>query len=515
MQLKTKFILFIGIVLLISFGITFYSTSYFQKKLVFNQAVNQARMLHRQIKLTRQWVADHNGLFLIKKDGVKPNPFLVDAEIKDSDGQWLVKRNPAMVTRELSLYASGENFCSYGVTSLQPINPSNTPDDFEKKGLNFFEQGGKEIFEVQQQDKDRFLRYFAPLVVDQPCMQCHREQGYQVGDIRGGLSVTIPMDWAYQSIEKNDRMLFIFGIATIALVNLIIFVFFDLLVVRRLKQLTSAMDEFSEDTKCAAFKLPAGNDEVGRMSQSFMELCQRFNRSRQELARSRDQVIQNEKQAALGRLVAGLGHEINNPLAGMLNCVKTMKEMPNDRDLQQRYLNLLSKGLNRIKHTVGQLLNFGRQESLKIQVVLVDELILECCDLLGYALKNVEMILETGMKHSVLLDKEALKQVVMNMAINAIHAMPEGGTFQVSSRETDTGLILKFQDNGIGIAPENLSKIFEPFFTTKDVGEGTGLGLSVTYTLVQRMGGTIQVKSEPNRGTCFLVELPADKKEKL
>ncbi|PLX96610.1 MAG: hypothetical protein C0622_14605 [Desulfuromonas sp.] len=103
MQLKTKFILSIGLVICLFQSISFYHTSSFQKTLVVEHATRQAKMLFHQIRLTRQWIADHNGLFLVKGPGVETNPFLDEGEIQDASGNWLVKRNPAMVTRELSL----------------------------------------------------------------------------------------------------------------------------------------------------------------------------------------------------------------------------------------------------------------------------------------------------------------------------------------------------------------------------------------------------------------------------
>ena len=495
--------------MIFSFGVTFFRISYFQRRLVFEQAVTQARMLYRQIRLTRKWVADHNGLFMIKKEGVEPNPFLQDAEIRDSSGHWLVKRNPAMVTRELSLYAAEEGFCRYGVTSLHPVNPANIPDEFEKKGLERFRQGSREAIAVEEHDGHKVLRYIAPLLVEEPCLRCHGRQGYKVGDIRGGLSVTIPMDWAYEAISHNNRLLLLIGVIAVSLVSMIIFFFFDRLVGRRLARLSLAMDEFSDDRENeSAVNLPGGSDEVGRLADSFSDLCKRLILSRRELALTQEQVIHNEKQAALGRLVAGLGHEINNPLAGMLNCVKTMEDSPGDRNLQQRYLALLTKGLNRIKHTVRQLLNFGRQEALHPQPVAVDELIRECCELLGYGMKNIDLRLDLHLTTTCRLDKEALKQVVMNIGLNAVQAMPDGGRLTVSSRVEDGWLIIEFQDTGIGISRENMDKIFEPFFTTKEVGQGTGLGLSVSYTLVRRMGGILVGQSEAYRGSCFQIKLP-------
>jgi two-component system, NtrC family, sensor kinase len=509
MQIKTKFIICICAVVSFSYGITFYRTSAFQEDLVVAQAARQARMLYTQVRLTRQWVADHEGLFLLKKDGVEASLFLSDAELLTVDGKWLVKRNPAMVTRELSFYAAKEGFGQFGVTSLTPINPVNAPDDFERKSLELFEEGVSEMIGIEEVAGQQRLRYIAPLVTDSSCLDCHEEQGYAVGDIRGGLSVTIPMTWAYSNISKNNSMLLFIAVATICVVSVLLFWLVDLLVVSRLRLLAAFMDRYPGDLSPEELQcFSQGKDEISKLTDKFSELCQRLETSKQELNRTQEQVFQNEKLAALGRLVAGVGHEINNPLAGMLNCVKSMQETPDDQEQNKRYLPLLGKGLDRIKHTVRQLLNFGRREALSPQYVNVDNVIRECFELLGYGLKNIDLHYDLQLAQFFCVDVEAMKQVVMNIGLNAIHAMESGGVMTVSSTIDDDMILLHFQDTGVGIDPDNLQKIFDPFFTTKEVGEGTGLGLSVTFSLVQRMGGKIDVESEKGKGSCFSIALP-------
>lgn len=518
MQLKTKFIIFIGAVVIVSYGITFYRTSSFQEELVVAQASRQARMLHSQILLTRKWVADHNGIFLLKEEGVEPNPFLETPEIDVPGGQNLVHRNPAMVTRELSLYAAESGLCSYGVTSLDPINPENAPDSFEARSLKNFQDGViQEALEIENVGLGRQLRYIAPLYVESSCLECHAYQGYKVGDIRGGLSVTIPMESMFRSIHKNNQMLLFIAILTIIIVAVSLFLLVDLLVVRRIGFLAREMDSFPDDMNAENgtpfFKNQMGsNDEMGHLTSKYQELRQRLIRSSVDLRKTQEQVFQSEKLAALGRLVAGVGHEINNPLGGMLNCVKTMKGAPEDKALHQRYLGLIDKGLGRIKHTVHQLLNFGRMEPLQLKKVSVDDMISECLELLGYGIKHIEFKKQLDLDKKVTIDGEALRQVVMNLSLNAIHAMPDGGVLSIQTWTEGDLIHLQVSDTGTGISKENIQKIFDPFFTTKDVGEGTGLGLSVSYSLIERMGGNITVESKEGKGTSFLVVIPDQRK---
>lgn len=508
MRLRTKFIVFIGLVVIISYGITFYRTSAFQQELMITQTAQQARMLYKQILLTRKWVADHNGIFLLKQPGADINPYLAEPEIADITGRKYVKRNPAMVTRELSEYADIAGFCRYRVTSLKPFNPANAPDDFERHSLELFEKGAPpEAMTIEKNQDGRVLRYIAPLIVESSCLECHSDQGYKTGDVRGGLSVTIPMDWAYEGISKNNRLLFMIAVITIVVVGIAIFFLLDLLVVRRLDRLARAMTRFPNDPAWDS-DLPAGSDEVGRLSRKFRDLCHRLTTSQEELDRTRQQVFQSEKMAALGRLTAGIAHEINNPLGGMLNCLKNLDQNPDDREMQRRYLGLLFKGLNRIGQTVRQLLNFGRQEPLVLRKVQIDDLVRECLVLLEYGMKNIELQLDLRAACSVIVDVEALKQVIVNIGLNAIQAMEGGGTMTVVTRCNHDRIILECSDTGPGIAPEYLDKIFDPFFTTKEVGKGTGLGLSITYSLVQRLHGEIMVQSELGKGAIFRIILP-------
>ncbi|HKJ04494.1 MAG TPA: ATP-binding protein [Geopsychrobacteraceae bacterium] len=509
MQLKTKFIIMIALITFCSYGVTFYRTSGFQEELVVQQATRQAKMLFNQIRITRQWVADHDGLFLIKEPGVEENPFLTEGQIQDREGNWLVKRNPAMVTRELSAYAAREGMGQFNVTSLNPMNPANIPDDFERNSLEGFDQGELESVSIEKVQDVHRLRYMAPLEVDARCLECHTGQGYQIGDIRGGMSVSIPIDWAYAEIRQNNRLLLNIAIATILLVSLTIYVLFDILVAKRLKELARQMDLYPEKKLPNESNLDDLSDEIGSLSGNFHKLCARLEQSQQELDASREQVSQSEKQAALGRLVAGISHEINNPLGGMQNCIQTMRRSMDKPDLLNRYVDLLGQGVERIKGTVQQLLNIGRKEPLQQVVGNVDAMLSDCLELTCVGRRNIELDLQLNVGQPLLIGMEALRQVVINLAGNAVQAMGErGGKLQVSSRLDTQQLVVKIADSGPGIAEEHLDKIFEPFFTTKEVGEGTGLGLSVSYSLIKQMEGELTVVNNPQGGAIFTISVP-------
>ena len=509
MNLTIKFIVAISAIILLSYGFLLFQTSNLQNELVMEQARQQARILYKQILLTRQWVSDHQGLFLVKTAGVTENPYLHEAAIRADDGTVFVKRNPAMVTRELSEYAAKSGFCWFRITSLAPVNPTNAPDDFERLAMERFKDGLPEYEAITDSPEGRVHRYIAPVMVQESCLTCHAEHGYTVGDIRGALSISVPLAWADKVIQKNNTTIIKYSVFSIFAVALALIFLFNKLVVRRINRLSRAMEKYPDQDYAVADDQHLLDDEIGRLIAGFKDLSERLKKAQQDLDKTMQQAFYSEKMASLGQLTAGIAHEINNPLGGLLNCVKTMHDEPDNVELHKRYIPLLDKGLRRIEHIMRQLLNFGRRAPLTYSKVDIDEIIRECFELLEYRLKNISLELELNLQGTHCIDVEALRQIIVNTALNAIQAMPGGGSIRVSTALTYNWIVITVEDSGTGIDPMIMNRIFDPFFTTKEVGEGTGLGLAVTYSLVQQMGGTIEVESEPSKKTTFTISLPA------
>ncbi|PLX96611.1 MAG: histidine kinase [Desulfuromonas sp.] len=409
-----------------------------------------------------------------------------------------------------------EGMGQFNVTSLMPVNPLNAPDAFERRSLQKFAHSGEvEAVEIEKVGDSYRLRYMAPLEVEVQCLACHAEQGYRVGDIRGGMNVTIPMDWAFAEINNNNRMFLFIAAATVVIVSLLIFLLFNSLVSRPLRRLTSMMDAYPEQPLAP---LPDNDhedgDEIDILNREFHGLCNRLERSQHELDTTREQVFQNEKQAALGRLVAGIAHEINNPLGGMQNCVEIMRRDPQDTERNERYLALVSQGVERIKCTVQQLLNIGRKEPLAIKKGDVDAMIRDSIELCCMGHRNITRELDLQVGREVVTGMESLRQVIINLAGNAVQAIGrDQGIIRASSRLRDGRLEIVLSDNGPGIDEAILDQIFEPFFTTKEVGEGTGLGLSISHSLISRLGGSLSVANLPDGGASFHISVPIEDAE--
>ena len=252
-------------------------------------------------------------------------------------------------------------------------------------------------------------------------------------------------------------------------------------------------------------------EETKRWSE---ELERKVEERTQELRAAQEQLLQSEKLASIGQLAAGVAHEINNPMGVILGFAQgILKTLPEDDSLRNP-LTAMEKESLRCKRIVQNLLDFARHSEPAPHLTNINELIDASCDLVEHqtSLQNVKLVKGYDPAWpSIMADHNQLQQVFINIMLNAYQAMPDGGTLHVTTRTMGSELQVIFADTGTGIPPENLQNIFDPFFTTKEVGEGTGLGLSVSYGIVKAHGGDIEVESQVGKGTTFVIKLPLDK----
>jgi two-component system NtrC family sensor kinase len=235
---------------------------------------------------------------------------------------------------------------------------------------------------------------------------------------------------------------------------------------------------------------------------------------REELLKlaTRQQLSRSEQLASVGRLAAGVAHEINNPLVGVLAFADMMREKENLDDQDRQDLELIIRETKRVREIVRGLLDFARETPSVRTRVDVNDVMRQTVRLLGKreAFEKIYIVEDLSEPlPPVDFDKSQLQQVFLNLALNACEAMPDGGTLMLHTSATADRVVATVTDTGCGIKREHLDQIFEPFFTTKPVGKGTGLGLSVSYGIVHQHGGTLDVESEVGKGTTFTVTLPA------
>ncbi|MCZ6678668.1 MAG: ATP-binding protein [Candidatus Poribacteria bacterium] len=234
--------------------------------------------------------------------------------------------------------------------------------------------------------------------------------------------------------------------------------------------------------------------------------------------RMEQQMIQSEKMAAIGELAAGVAHEINNPLDGLLNCILRIQRNPQNKQQTKEYLALMEEALLRIESTVGQLLDFSRKHELALAPISLNDVVDEVVSLIKYSAeeKGIQIVKHFQKDLDLILgDKHLLEQVVLNLGLNAIAAMPDGGvlTFQTGKIQFDVllgdaAVYVQATDTGTGIPKSVQDRIFDPFYTTKITEKGTGLGLSVSDRIVRQHEGVIEFESEAGRGSTFTAKLP-------
>ncbi len=228
--------------------------------------------------------------------------------------------------------------------------------------------------------------------------------------------------------------------------------------------------------------------------------------------RLQQQLVTSEKLASIGLLSAGVAHEINTPLTGISSYVQMLQKKLTDSHYTQ-ILEKIETQTERVSRIIKNLLNFAHNpaESAFHKVSIADSL-QEIISLIEYKLKAMNIKLEMDLEpvKRIWGQGERLQQVFINIILNAIDAMPKGGTLRIRAAQEGRAVIVRIADTGTGIQPQHLPHIFDPFFTTKGIGKGTGLGLSISYAIIKEHEGHMTVESEVGKGTCFIIFIPAD-----
>ena len=223
------------------------------------------------------------------------------------------------------------------------------------------------------------------------------------------------------------------------------------------------------------------------------------------------QVQHSERLASIGQLAAGVAHEINNPLGGILNCLYNIQKGTLTPERSQEYLHFMEDGIQRVQRIVRQLLDFSQQRELELAMANLHPILDRVEVLTEHVFVERRAMLKKQYDETLpqlMVDAPMIEQVIMNLVLNAVQSLQKGGTVSLETHRYDDGCEIVVEDNGCGIASNIRPHIFDPFFTTKGTGEGTGLGLSVSLGIVQRHGGEMLVESEEGKGTRFAVRLP-------
>jgi two-component system, NtrC family, sensor kinase len=259
----------------------------------------------------------------------------------------------------------------------------------------------------------------------------------------------------------------------------------------------------------AAVPLPERRDEIGDLQKSYRIMVDRLSRQEEERERTRELIMNTEKMASVGMISAGIAHEINNPLTGAMHGVEALSRESLPPEKREQYMGILRDSLGRIRRAVSQLLEYSTVHAPNFSDCDVSRAVERVLSLLSYPLEKNGIAVDNRIPTlTVRADAHKLEQVLVNLVLNAVAAMPGGGRLTLRHRSDDGFLTLVIEDTGEGIPAEHLGRIFDPFFTTKGIGKGTGLGLAVCKKIVDQHGGRISVESPQGEGACFHVSLP-------
>ena len=252
--------------------------------------------------------------------------------------------------------------------------------------------------------------------------------------------------------------------------------------------------------------------EIGMLGRTFNLMAASIEERDEQLRRrAQEEVMKSERLAMIGRLAAGVAHEINNPLTGVLTFSHLLREKENLDEQDKEDLDVIINETTRASEIVRGLLDFARERPVAKEPLDVNDVIRQTVRLLANRKAFQQIAIDEDLAADLPRvdgDMNQLQQVLLNLSLNACAAMPEGGTLTISTSAEGGSVLVKVADTGSGIKAEHVDRIFEPFFSTKPVGRGTGLGLSISYGIVQQHGGELRVESEEGKGTTFTIVLP-------
>ncbi len=453
-------------------------------------ALTQARSNFQRDVIYRHWNAKYGPIYAPVKGDISPNPNLADMPGRDvttTTGQKLTQVNPAYMTRLVFDLAGKEYGVKGHITSLRPVRPESRADAWETAALHEFEGGARERSSVENVDNTLFLRMMKPLVTEQECLQCHAKQGYRIGDIRGGISVAVPMDPLY-AIARRNILVSTASMAFLWLVGL-------------------------------------GGVFVGAR-QLNRTITQRDKAEAEVVALNRSLLARKEELKAATRELEAfsftVSHDLRSPLSTVGGFCSLMQALSPEQHAEKcaKFSGIIAKEVLRMDKLIKALLDFSRLPRAVVKRETVN---------LGYmAAEIAEDLKQTSPERSAVFtinesaktqgDPELLRIVLQNLLGNAWKysaKQPDAAIeFGVTEREGEAVFFVK--DNGAGFAADQSGGIFEAFqrlHTDKEF-QGTGIGLATVKRIIDRHGGKVWAEGEVGKGAVFYFTVPAPEIEK-
>jgi len=383
-----------------------------------------------------------------------------------------------------------------------------------------FKRGDEMAFIIEKEDST-FATRVSPIMNEPACYGCHSREKH----ILGVIDVEVSLEKAGHYIKESTFKHFS-GLAIGFLIISAVFVIGGELIINKpIKRLANAMQKVESGDLTVRLKR-SGNDEITYLSESFNDMISALESAKKEIESCHMQQMEKASRlASLGEIMSGIAHEIKNPLTGISCAIQVLCSEIGQDDSKKAVVNEVLNQIKRLDRTVKDLLDYAKPKPPSFVLLNLRDPIEKALFLLYPEARSRNVDVKTEIQEDmpmVIADIDQMQQVFLNLALNAVHAMPRGGTLKIKMSQIDYNEELqkelriktkdhkiaevRFEDTGIGISPEDMENIFEPFFTKK--AKGTGLGLSISYKIVQEHGGSIAVKSEVGKGSIFTVYLP-------
>lgn len=535
-RISFKFLVATSLTITVIFVVLFAWLSRQQEYHIMEQVKKQAIILHKQIVLTRQWVADHDGVLVSKTDEISSNPFPNQPDVQGSDGIAYTRISPSVITRLLSERALKSGLYSFKLTNTERLNQENAPDKFELEALRLFRSSRQDgVFMTERVNGKSVLRYVAPLYVNETCVKCHTSQGYKPGDVGGCLSVFIPMDEARTAINRNRAILLGGGMMFACSLVVLVFVSARSLVFKRLHDIRAAMSRMATSKQVDDHE--GQGDELKEIADFCYLLDEKMKNQHQELERKIAEATQDlsatnrnleSANMELERLnqaksdfFSDISHELRTPLTNIKGAADTLDRKASCDD--PVYLDIIKRNTDHLIRVVVDFLDYSKIESGKLELDLEEASLKEVAEDAILSQKavaqkrSVELVLEAPEDLRLVFDKQRIYQVLTNLLSNAVRFSPSGGTVFVKIDQSDDKIVeVNVQDSGSGIDERYHEAIFKKFYQVGGQENATihkgssGIGLAICKGLVEAHHGRIWVQSRVGEGSSFFFSLPTN-----
>lgn len=442
-------------------------------------ARTQARSNYQRDVIYRHWVAGYGAIYVPVTRETEPSPFLADIPERDvttPSGKWLTMVNPAFMTRLVFELAAKEYNSKGRITSLRPIRPENRPDPWEARALKAFERGEKEVSSVEKLDGVDHLRLIRPLKAEEECLKCHGKQGYKAGEIRGGISVAVPME-PLRRVAKQKTLVSALSFSLLWLAGLAgIFTG-----AARLRRVIRERDRAGQ--------------EIADLNRGLMMKTAELEAANREL----------------DAFCATVSHDLKSPITAIGGFCQLVQNIPVENHLERcgEYTRIIHKEAMRMEKLIETLLDFAR--------LTKKELRREKVDLSGMAWEIATELRQKGPERHVIFriaedvtaygDAPLLRVVLQNLLGNSwkYTSKREEGLIKFGVAEREGERVFFVSDNGVGFDMAQAERIFEPFQRLPGAAEfkGSGVGLATVKRIIERHGGRIWGEGEAGVGATF------------